>query len=448
LVGERDPQVVDGSREAIRDIFRVGGRGVGNLGFTLHGERIQFGRMSAMQALIPPAEADTRIRAALARQPVIECPLKKAAGRVLLEPILADRDLPPFDRVTMDGIAVREADLPARRFRLVGRQDAGQPPQTLPFEPGSAIGIATGAVCPVGADCIVPREAYSEVEDGRCVVVQPDYAPPEARFVHRRASDAHQGAELVPAGTRLGPAEIGIAASCGLRTVRTAQNFRIALVSTGDELVPVEAEPLPHQIRRSNPAALETGFALRHHPAQTLVSVPDDPEKTREVLGTLLEEHDVLVVTGGISMGLADYVPGALDELGAVCRFHGVAQRPGKPFGFWTMGQRLVFTLPGNPVSALVCLHRYVLPALDHACGAGVSPTNARRLTVRVTFHPPLAWFLPVRESHDGTAEPAAVQNSGDYAALAGTTGFLELPAEDDTFAAGASFPYYRWAGA
>jgi molybdopterin molybdotransferase len=399
-----------------------------------------------MQALITVDEAESRIASVLASQPIIACPIEKAAGRILRAPILADRDLPPFDRVMMDGIAIRYADLALRHFKLVGRQHAGEPAQTLPGESGVAIEIATGAVRPKGADCIVPREWYSENEDGT-LSVRSDYLPPEWQFVHRRGSDARRQDVLVRKGRRLGPAEIGVAASCGLEFVEVSQNFRIAIVSTGSELVSIGEEPLPHQIRMSNAAAIEAALSLRHHPSQTLWHIPDDLTVTELNLRTLLDTHEVLIVTGGISMGRADRVPEVLDALGAECHFHGVAQRPGKPMGFWTVGRTLIFTLPGNPVSALVGLHRYVLPALDRASELTPSGVPRRALTETLNFTYNLTWFLPVRIQVDAAAKPVPVHNSGDYSALAESDGFLELAAAAQTFRAGEAFPFFPWAG-
>ncbi len=402
--------------------------------------------MSAMQALITVEEAESRIAAALASQPIIPCPIGKAAGRILRTPIRADRDLPPFDRVMMDGIAIRYSDLPLRHFKLVGRQHAGEPAQTLPGESGVAIEIATGAVRPKGTDCIVPREWYSENEDG-ALAVRSDYLPPEWQYLHRRGSDARRQDLLIRRGERLGPAEIGVAASCGLEFVEVSQNFRIAIVSTGTELVGIGEEPLPHQIRMSNAAAIEAALSLRCHPCQTLEHVSDDVTATRSKLQTMLETHEVLIITGGISMGWADRVPGVLDAIGAECHFHGVAQRPGKPMGFWTLGRTLIFTLPGNPVSALVGLHRYVLPALDRASELTATGIPCRALTETLNFTLNLTWFLPVRIDLNANAIPAPVHNSGDYSALAESDGFLELAAGAETFAAGNAFPFYPWAG-
>ena len=402
-----------------------------------------------MQALITTGEADRLILSAIPSPRAISCPLEKATGRVLLEPVVADRDLPPFDRVMMDGIAIRKSDLdrPGRTFTIEMEQPAGAPQSELSDRPGSAIEVSTGSVCPAGADCVVPREEYEETD--RAVRVSESYSLSPVDFVHRQGSDRHAGDTIVPSGSRLGPVEIGSAASSGCDVLQVAQHPRIAVVGTGDELVGVSDSPHAHQIRSSNPHALRCALVLSGHPAGIEHHLSDDPVTIREALARLLDESELLIVTGGIWKGSSDHVANVLVELKAERVFHGIQQRPGKPMGLWKTktARGLVFTLPGNPVSALVCLHRYVLPALDRWCGlAGRLPSRVC-LAESVSLKPDLALFLPVMLDEDQCAEPRAVRNSGDYSGLFGSSGFVELPAAGCEFAPGETFPYYSWAG-
>jgi molybdopterin molybdotransferase len=370
--------------------------------------------------------------------------LAEAAGRILAEPLRADRDGPPFPRATMDGYALRYADWAAgrRRFHVGGQQWPGSPALELPAQAGACVEIMTGAPCPVGADCVVPYEETSVSQDIVSIAEGVKIIP--GQCVHPRGSDFRAGQELVPAGTRLGPAEIGIAASCGYAEMRTALWPDICLVSTGDELVNVRETPAPGQIRQSNIHAL--GAALRLAGAQGLVPshLGDEREAVRSTL-EVLTQLPVVIITGGISKGRKDWVAPVLNEW-APPLFHGVSQRPGKPMGVWALEKSVVFALPGNPVSALTGLHRFVLPWLRANAGLTNLPP-ARNLTLAADITAPrgLTWFLPVRVDAEGLAHPAPTNTSGDYAALHHSDGFLETPAAADHLKAGERFPFTPW---
>jgi molybdopterin molybdotransferase len=306
----------------------------------------------------------------------------------------------------------------------------------------------TGAVLPVGCDSVVPIEKLA-IELGHAALALHAQVEPWQN-VHRRGSDTRQGALLLSAGRRLRAPEIAIAASAGMARIRVASQPMLAVISTGNELVEPGEPVLAHQVRRSNAYAVVS--ALRAHGFQRVADdhIRDDAEELRERLHFHLETHDVLVLSGGVSMGRFDLVPQVLGELGVRTIFHKVAQRPGKPlwFGVAPSGAA-VFGLPGNPVSTLVCLTRFVLPALRGSLGQSPQPAQRMALAAPVTVTPPLTHFLPVRLEQDDWgrewAVPAPTNGSGDFTGLAGTEGFVELPPGPNTYAKGFVTRLFRW---
>ncbi len=378
-----------------------------------------------------------------------DCELEQAVGRTLRQPVCADRDLPPYDRVMMDGIAAR-AEAFAHggpvRLRIRGHQPAGAPSQTLD-DPAECLEVATGAVRPQQADLIIPVEQIT-VADGVAEVSEVYEAIP-MRYVHGTGSDCKAGEQLLAKGDVLGAKEIAVAASCGEAVVQVSVRPQVAIVSTGDELVDVNQAPLPHQIRRSNSHSLAAALEVSGLGVAQLAHFPDDLDPVREGLGRVLPGAEVLILSGGVSKGRKDYLPGALAELGVQKVFHWVAQRPGKPFWFGVGpdGQP-VFALPGNPLSALTCFHRYVAPALRSMAGQPLREPLEHALARAYAFKPPLTCFLPVRlENADGAVQavPDPAGNSGDFAGILGTDGFVELPAEPAEFAAGETVPFWPW---
>ena len=396
-----------------------------------------------------PAEAEKLIAQHLPGMPVESLPLAQCAGAVLRENIYAERDQPPFDRVAMDGIAVDSGTVRGgtRRLRIQAMQAAGDPPLSLGAR-DACIEVMTGAVLPANCDAVVKIEEI-EALDGLATLAGGVGVEPWQN-VHRRASDTAQGALLLSAGTKLSAPEVAIAASAGMARVRVSAQPAIAVISTGNELIEPGEPILPHQIRRSN--AYGIAAALRRHGFQRVADdhVPDEAARLRERLKFHLDTHDVLVLSGGVSMGKLDLVPAALQELGVRMVFHHVQQRPGKPlwFGVSATGS-MVFALPGNPVSTLVCLARYVVPALFDSMAQASSPQEKIALGEPVTVKSALAHFMPVRVEVDEWARPWAVprptNGSGDFTALAGTDGFVELPPGPDIFPKGFVTRLYRW---
>ena len=399
--------------------------------------------------MLTPAEADRLIGQHLQCLPIESLPLAQCAGAVLRENIYAERDQPPYDRVAMDGIALDSGAVGGggRSFHIQATQAAGDAPLTLGAA-ADCIEVMTGAVLPAGCDSVVPVEQLT-IADGQAQLA-PDARIEPWQNVHRRGSDTRQGTLLLRAGQRLRAPEIAIAASAGMARVRVASQPMLAVISTGNELIDPGEPVLAHQVRRSNAYAIVS--ALREHGFQRVADdhIRDDAGELRERLRFHLETHDVLVLSGGVSMGRFDLVPKVLGELGVRTIFHKVAQRPGKPLWFGVANSgAAVFGLPGNPVSTLVCLARYVLPALRGSLGQ--SPERAQRLALGapVTVTPALTYFLPVRLEPDDWgrdwAVPAPTNGSGDFTALAGTDGFIELPPGPNTYAKGFVTRLYRW---
>tara|TARA_R110002096_G_scaffold120812_5_gene261779 strand:- start:3915 stop:5120 length:1206 start_codon:yes stop_codon:yes gene_type:complete len=369
-------------------------------------------------------------------------------GRVLRETVVAERNQPPFDRVMMDGIAFAWSDYEAgeRRFPIQAMQAAGD--AVLKLDAGHCIEIMTGAALPENANCIVPVERLT-VADG-VASIEDGYAVKKDRFVHPEGSDYGKGAHLLNPGTRISPLDIAIIASAGVTEVAVSANPAIRVISTGNELVPAGNTIKDHQVRMSNGPAIVSlleshGFRDTRHD-----HIVDDIDILRERLQAHLDEADVLVLSGGVSMGKADYVPAVLAELDVEIVFHKVSQRPGKPmwFGIGPNGQR-VFALPGNPVSALVCCRQYVIPSLEKSSDVVRRAPEFAALASNVSFKPDLTCFQPVKlvssAAGQQLAMPVKTNTSGDFASLSGTDGYVELPREQTEFPAGTPVFLHRW---
>ncbi len=400
--------------------------------------------------MISPSEADAVLASAIPRYAQVTLPLSKAQGRILREPIRADRAQPPFDRVAMDGIAFAFSawEKGLRRFPIEGAQKAGEPARKM-RTPEACLEVMTGCVMPTAVDCVVPMEEIS-IEDGVAVLRNDASAPVPFRHVHRAGADCPAGKVLVPEGVQLTAAHIGAAAAFGMKDVKVAETPSIAIVATGDELVDVGREPLPHQIRKSNPYAIEAALRKRLIERVTLLHARDDKARLRSTLEGVRGKCDVLILTGGVSMGKTDYVPGVLLDQGVRPLFHKIRQKPGKPFWFGVGASGIpVFALPGNPASVLVCLHRYVIPVLRRALGWTGDESMPAVLAEDAPPSGPLAHFLPVACSYDteGRLKARWVENqgSGDFSAWARADGFVELGAGNDEVKAGTRVRLWRW---
>ena len=364
--------------------------------------------------------------------------LEEAAGRVLAETLLADRDAPPFDRATRDGFAVRSADVAAVPATLLlagevraGGQFAGDVAR------GQCVQIMTGAPVPSGADAVVMIEHTAPAGDS--VVIRRSVAAGEN--VVPRSKEARCGDEILAAGIRFGYAEMSIAAQFGHAHVSVFLRPRVAIISTGDEIVPVSAAPGPFQIRNSNSVSLAAQVALAGGHAVPFPPVEDDAGKLRQCIEAALAAEAV-VISGGVSAGKYDLVEGVLSELKAVTLFDGVAIRPGRPVMFAMCHEKPVLGLPGNPVSTMVTFELFGVPLVDVLSGAPPRPlplVNAR-LRHAVRQKAALTHFLPAELSRrEGEAEVAELtwQGSGDVAALARANCFLVIPENKLEYAAG-----------
>lgn len=400
--------------------------------------------------MISPAEAERLMRAHLPVFGSESCPLGDAQGRVLRQDLRGDRDLPPFDRVMVDGYALKAAKLTGRHrtFRIGGIQAAGMRPFELTAGGRECIEVATGAVLPTGADCVVGYEDTT-AENGIMTLKPSVGKPRKGDGVHRRGSDHRKGAVIVRAGVVLTGREIAVAAAVGAARVVVAQRPKIAVVATGDELVEVGDAVAPHQIRRSNDAAVRAALIQAGYPCVEKFHLHDMRHEIEHMLWHIIAEFDVILVIGGVSKGKFDFLPAELDAQGVRKVFQGVAQRPGRPMWFGVNPDgKPVFALPGNPVSAYTCLHRYVLPALAQSSGRVERPRERVRLAKPVTFRSKLTYFLPVRLATNAAGERQALPDpsntSGDFAGLVGTDGFVELPPEEE-FPAGRIVPFWPW---
>lgn len=376
-----------------------------------------------------------------------EVPLSKARNRILRQVLIADRDFPAYDRVTMDGIAIHYTQFAQgqRSFPIAGIQQAGMPQQRLE-DPTKCIEIMTGAVCPSGTDAVIRYEDLKIIEKAgqKVAIIQLDKMK-HRQNIHHQGSDRPQGEVLCKPGCRIGAPEIAIAATVGASHLKVSRLPKIAIISTGDELVDVPDTPLPHQIRRSNSYMLAA--ALEEVGAQiSIYHLMDDLNEIEQKIASFLQTYDVLILSGGVSMGKADFVPVVLDKLGVEKLFHKVKQRPGKPFWFGKKDTKVVFALPGNPVSSFVGCHKYIIPWLRKQLKEESTNPKFATLSKAVNFRPALTYFMQANVYVNATgqliADPIEGHGSGDHANLLRCNALLELPGEErNDFLPGESYP-------
>ncbi len=379
--------------------------------------------------------------------------LREALGRVLAERIFADRDYPPFDRSTRDGFAVRAADItaPGCTLEVISEIKAGDEfAETVGAH--QCVEIMTGAGLPAGADAVVmvehtrpcssatvpPRQARSRGVGDSGAVLRQDRRVLIERPVERgqnivpRGTEARAEQAVLEPGTRLGYAEVALAAQVGRSRVDVFRRPRLAVISTGDEVVSIESKPGPFHIRNSNGVSVAAQAAMAGAEPFSLGNVPDRMVELRSAIERGLEA-DILVLSGGVSMGKYDLVEQVLHELGTEVFFDAVAIRPGRPAVFGVSRGKLVFGLPGNPVSTMVTFELFVLPAIDLLGGAKPRPLPLFRakLAAPVVQKAPLTHFLPARVSWaagEALVEELPWQGSGDLVALAQANCFLVVP--------------------
>ncbi|MDB5010039.1 MAG: moeA, partial [Mucilaginibacter sp.] len=362
-----------------------------------------------------------------------------ALGRVLAENIKADRDLPPFNRVTMDGIAIsfQSFESGMKAFRIKATQAAGDAPVNY-IEPDECLEIMTGAALPASLDTVIRYEDL-EIINGSATLLITDVK--KGQNIHLQGTDKKQGEIILTPGQLITPGVISLIASVGETELRVKRIPRVVIISSGDELVEVDATPSPYQIRRSNNYTIQA-VLTRLGLEAGMLHIADDPEITKQTLLQCIHNYDVILLSGGISMGKFDYIPQALNELQVNKVFHKVQQRPGKPFWFGRHDNgSIVFAFPGNPVATFMCLHRYFIPWLQVSTGLSGKSQVYAVLNQDFEFKPPLKYFLQVKLNYSERgqllATPVEGNGSGDFANLADTDAFMELPLEKNEFKRG-----------
>ena len=375
-----------------------------------------------------------------------QIPSTQAIGRVLREQVVADRDFPPFDRVTMDGIAIHYATFEqgVRTFDVTGEAPAGTAQAQLD-QPKNCLEVMTGAVLPKGTDTVIRYEDVI-IEDGRATI-QID-AINFRQNVHFQGIDRKQGDGILQPGIVLGAAQLGVCATVGQEPITVSRLPKTLIISTGDELVEVDETPLPHQIRKSNIAqlsALLDDFRI----VPDKLHLQDDYEHILDQLKDCVNTYDLILLSGGVSKGKYDFLPRALDELGVHKWFHKIKQRPGKPFWFGRKEDCFVFAFPGNPVSSFMCATRYLRPWLAECLQQQMTSPVFVRLSEDVYFKPDLTYFLEVklRSNLQGVLEahPVKGNGSGDLANLVDADAFIQLPQGRDVYEAGGIYPVFRY---
>jgi molybdopterin molybdotransferase len=392
--------------------------------------------------MVSVQEATQIIHAAALNTGVESVSLHDAPGRVLAEPVVADRDFPPFNRVAMDGVAISSKTFTSgqKEFTIEAVHAAGSPAITLK-NMLNCIEVMTGAILPEGADAVI---RYEDLERNGNVAVIHLAEVRKGMNIHPQAQDAKQCDVLVQPGQVISSAEVALLAAVGKASVQVKAFPKTAIVSSGDELVEIDEVPERHQLRRSNIYALQAAMKQVGWQAE-LFHLADTTEKVEATLAGLLQQFTVLVLSGGVSKGKFDLIPDALSALGIEKRFHQVSQRPGKPFWFGSRSnENVVFALPGNPVSTYACFYRYILPWMMGQMGVKPKLKSAI-LCDDITFSPNLTYFLQVNtfmEAGRLMARPVPGGGSGDFVNLKEVDGFLELPAGKSVFKAGEAYPY------
>jgi molybdopterin molybdotransferase len=391
--------------------------------------------------MITVEEAEKIILAELRDYGAEIMPFELTLGRVLAENIKADRDLPPFNRVTMDGVAVNYNAIEngVNSFHIKAMQAAGDPPAEV-HEADHCIEIMTGAALPSSVDTVIRYEDL-EIRAGLASVLISHTHIKKGQNIHFQGRDKKQHEIVAESGQIISPAIISLVASVGETELRVKKLPRVVIISSGDELVEVEQTPLLYQIRKSNNYTVKA-VLQQHNIDAAMLHIPDDPEITKKLIQQCLLNYDVILLSGGISMGKFDYIPKALEELNVQQLFHKVDQRPGKPFWFGKHDNGVVvFAFPGNPVATFMCLHRYFLTWLQATLGLKPQPAVYAVLDRDFNFQPALKYFLQVHlqvnEHGQLMAAPIEGNGSGDFANLVDTNAFMELPLEKNHFAKG-----------
>lgn len=391
--------------------------------------------------LTPPREALTALLDRLAPVEAESVALAEASGRILAEPITADRPSPACDVSAMDGYAVRLADLKKHRLPMAGEVATGQAPPELPL--GAAVRIFTGGAVPPGAEAVIRREDVTEHPDA--IELSEATIKPGAN-IRRQGENTAAGAEVLEPGTPINAATAAALATFGITRPKVHRRLRVGVLVTGDEVLPPEAQPEPWQLRDSNAHTLRALLApLPWISLQQVRRIKDEPEPLTTAVREAIASCDALILTGGVSMGDHDHVPAAIQAAGAETIFHKLAIRPGKPMlGAIGPAGQPILGLPGNPVSVMVTARRLAIPTLRRLAGFAVAdpPAPAVRLRNPGEKRLGLWWYRIVRLTGAGEVEPVATRGSGDPVSAAQSDGFVEIPPK----AGGEGpWPFYQW---
>lgn len=364
--------------------------------------------------------------------------LKEAIGKVLMEEVIADRDFPPYHRVTMDGIAIHYMAYQngQRKFKIAGVGAAGSPQLTL-LNQNECLEIMTGAVRPAGTDTIIRYEDL-KIEEGVAEILIDTIR--EEQNVHFQGEDRKKGSIVIKKHKIISAAEIGVLATVGKSKVKVAQMPKAIIISTGDELVNVDEIPLSHQIRKSNVHRLEASLNSMGFQADRL-HLEDDYKQIADKMKSILLEYPIIMLSGGVSKGKFDFIPKVMEDLGVEKLFHRIAQRPGKPFWFgkW-QDKSLIFAFPGNPVSSFLNMQYYFMHWLKRSLQLEV-PKYYAVLGAAIHFKPDLTYFAQVKLQWSPNGQikalPTEGHGSGDLANLTDADAFIILPQGKDNFEKG-----------
>ena len=374
-------------------------------------------------------------------------PLHEATGRILHEALLADRDQPPFDRSAMDGYALRHEDLATGEGLPSQGHVAAGDGANHEVPPGHCIAIATGAVVPGGLDTVIQHELTDrgDKNGGPVRFDAEDIMPGNA--IHQRGSDAKAGDTLVEAGECMDSIRCALGAATGASTVQARTRPRVSILTSGDEIVAIDATPEAHQVRNSNARlaidlAQQAGAEVLGHS-----HLPDEPDAVKLAIEAAIEDVDMLVTIGGISAGDRDYIPGELEALGIRTVLEGACIQPGKPVRVGVDARdTIVLSLPGNPVSVLACACLFLWPIVNGLLGATAPlPWRDVQLGEATRANRRRELFRPARLSIDGCATVPSWAGSGDLAHASGTSGLVALPIQDGDVPRGSTVRFLPW---
>lgn len=393
--------------------------------------------------MITVEQAEFLIQENINLSDIEEINTSNAHNSILKENIKADRNNPPFNRVTMDGIAINfKSWLEGNRvFKIQAIQKAGEPQKKL-IDNRNCLEVMTGAVLPENCDCVIKVEdinildGYAKLDDIEIFKMQ---------NIHLEASDYKKDEILIRENTRLNSTHIGTIASVGKERVKVAKKISFAIVSTGDELVRPGKSIENHQIYMSNSYALENVIKTLGNHKTKIFHLKDNKDTLINKLKEIIDKFDIIILSGGISMGKFDYLPEILTSLEVKNIFHKITQKPGKPMWFGVYNDKPVFALPGNPVSTLVCFYKYIKPYLDNSKN---EQEEYVILDEEFIFNSELTCFQPVKVRNDKgilRADIIKINTSGDYSSLNKSDGFIELPKTENVFKKGYIAKFFRW---